>query len=85
MVTRKLEVESGLPDSESAIRFAIGSTVPPFWVFPGCHFAHSDRNGPVGLVNVVNGSVGTVTSRHHTGHRGGPAIVTSQHGRYLVV
>jgi len=38
--------------------------------------AHSDRNGLVGLVNVMNGSVGTVTSRHHTyGHRDGPAIV----------
>jgi len=77
--------ETPLRDSESAIRFAIGSTVPPFWVFPGWHFAHSDRNGPVGLVNVVNGSVGTVTSRHHTGHRGGPAIVTSHNGRYLVI
>jgi len=31
--------------------------VPPFWVFPGWHFVHSDRNGPVALVNVVNGSV----------------------------
>jgi len=73
-----------LPDSESAIGFAIGSTVPPFWVFPGWHFARSDRNGPVWLVNVVNGSVGTVTSRHHTGHRGEPAIVTSHNVRYLV-
>jgi len=70
MVTRKLEYETGLPDSESAITFAIGSTVLPFWVFPGWHFAHSDRNGPVGLVNVVNGSVLTVTRWHHTGHRG---------------
>jgi len=35
-------------------------------------------------VSVVNGSVGTVTSRHHTRHCGGPAIVTSHHGRYLV-
>jgi len=75
--TGKLEQETGLPDSESAVRFAIGSTVQPFWVFTGWHFVHSDRNGPVGLVNVVNGSVGTVISRHHTGHRGGPAIVTS--------
>jgi len=58
--------------------------VPPFWVFPGWHFAHSDKNGPVGLVNVVNGSVGTVTSQHHTGHRGGPAIVTSCNRRHLV-
>jgi len=55
--------------------------VPPFWVFPIWHVAHSDRKGPVGL---VNGSVGTVTSRQHTGHRGGPAIVTSHNGRYLV-
>jgi len=45
---------------------------------------HSDRNGPVGLVNIVNGSVGTVTSRHHTGHRSRPAIVTSHNGRHLV-
>jgi len=37
---------------------AITPPVPEFW-----HFAHSDRNGPVGLVKVVNGSVGTVTSR----------------------
>jgi len=34
MVTGKFEQESGLPDSESAIRFAIGSTVPPFNVLP---------------------------------------------------
>jgi len=74
-----------LPDSESAIRFAIGSTVSPFWVFPGWHFTHSERNGPIGLVNVLNGSVGTVTSRHHTGRRGGPAIVSSHNGRYIVV
>jgi len=71
-----------IPDSESAIRFAIGSTVLPFWVFPGWQTA---RNGSVGLVNVVYGSVGTVTSRHHTGHRGGPAIVTSHNGRNLVI
>jgi len=77
MVTRKLEWKTGLPDSESAIRFAIGSTVLAFWEFQGWHFAHPERNGPFGMVNVVNGSVGTVTSRHHTGHRGGPAIVTS--------
>jgi len=51
----------------------------------GWLFAHSERNGPVGLVNAVNGSVGTVTSRHHTGHHGGPAIVTSHNGRYLVL
>jgi len=50
----------------------------------GWHFAHSDRNGPVGLVNVVNGSVVTVTSRHQTGHRGGPVIIVSHNGRYLV-
>jgi len=48
----------------------------PFWVFPGWRFAHSDRNGPVELVNVVNGSVGPVTSWHHTGHCGRLAIVT---------
>jgi len=53
------EWESGHPNSESAIGFAIGSTVPPFWVFLGWHFADSDRKGLVGL---VNGSVGTVTS-----------------------
>jgi len=35
MITWKLEYESGLPDSESATRFAIGSTVPPFLVFLG--------------------------------------------------
>jgi len=35
VLTKKLEYESRLPDSESAIGFAIGSTVPPFWVFPG--------------------------------------------------
>jgi len=58
--------------------------VPPFWVFPDWHFSHSDRNGPVGIVNVVNGSVGTVTSRHHNGHRGGPVIVTYHNGRHLV-
>jgi len=45
MVTRKLEFETELPDLESAIRFAIGSTVPPFWVFPGWHCAHSDKMG----------------------------------------
>jgi len=56
----------------------------PFWVIQGRHFAHSHRNRPVGLVNVVNGSVGTVSSRHHTGHRGKPAIVMSHNGRYLV-
>jgi len=31
MVTTKREEKLGLPDSESAIKFAIGSTVPPFW------------------------------------------------------
>jgi len=46
----------GLPDSESANRFAIGSTVLPCWVFLGWHFVHSDKNRPVGL---ANGSVGT--------------------------
>jgi len=85
MVTRKLKQKTELPDSESAIRFLIRSTVLPFWVFSGWHLAHSDRNGPVGLVNVVNGSVGTVTSRHHTGHRGGPASVTSHNRRYIVL
>jgi len=73
----KREQKLGLLDSEAAIRFVIGSTVPPFWALSGWHFAHSDRNGLVGLVNVMNGSVGTVASRHHTGHRGEPAIVTS--------
>jgi len=61
--TRKLEQESGILESESSIRLTIGSTVPPFWVLPGWHFAHSDRNGPVGLVNAVNGSLRTVTNR----------------------
>jgi len=61
------------------------STVPPFCMFQDWRFAHSDRYGPVGLVNVVNGSVGTVTSRHYTWHRGGPAIVTSHSERYLVL
>jgi len=74
MVTRKFEQETGLPDSESAISFEIGSMVLPFWVFTGWHFTHSDRNGPVGLVNVVRGAV---TSRHHTGHRGRTAIIMS--------
>jgi len=64
-----------LPDLVSAIRFTIGSLVSPFWVFWGWHFAHSDRNGLVGLVNVVNGSVGTITSRHHTGHFDGQYLV----------
>jgi len=81
MVTRKREWELGLPDSESAIRFAIGNTFPPSWVFPGRHFAHPDRNGPVGLVTVVTRSVGTVPGRQHTVRRGGPAIVTSHYGR----
>jgi len=63
MVTTKREYEPGLPDSESSIRFAIGSTVPPFWMFPGRHFAHSDRNGLVRLVNIANGSVGTVAGQ----------------------
>jgi len=53
MVTMKRELR--LPDSESATIFSIGSTVSPFWVFPGSFFTRSDRNGPVGLVNVVNG------------------------------
>jgi len=73
--------ETCLVDSESVIRFAIGSTVVPFWMFPGWRFTRSDRNGPVGLVNVANGSVGTVTSRHHTRHR----IVISHNGRYLLL
>jgi len=47
-------------------------------MFSGWHFAHSDRNRPVGFVTVVHGSV---TSQH----RGGPAIVTSHNGRYLVL
>jgi len=77
--TKKLEYKTGLPDSESAIRFPIGSLV---YAIPGWHFTHSDRNGPVGL---VNGSVRTVTSRHHTGHHGGPAIITSHNRGYLVL
>jgi len=32
MATRNVEQESWIPDSESAVRFAIGSTVSPFWV-----------------------------------------------------
>jgi len=68
MVTRKRKWETGLPNLESAIRFAIEYTVSPFWVFLGWHFVNSYRNGPVWLVNVVNISVGTVTSRHHTWH-----------------
>jgi len=31
MFTRKLEYELGLFNSESAIRFAVGSTILPFW------------------------------------------------------
>jgi len=56
MVTRKFEWETGLPDSESAIRFAIGlfRHFGCFWVGTS---PFSDKNGPVGLVNVVNGSV----------------------------
>jgi len=30
MVAKKLEQETGIADSESAIKFTIGSTVPPF-------------------------------------------------------
>jgi len=45
---------------------------------------HSDSNGPVGLVNVVNGSAATVTSRHHTGHHFGSAAVVSHNGQSLV-
>jgi len=54
------------PRKSKCVNLETGNRIPP----PGDVF-------PVGLVNVVNGSVGTVTSRHHTGHRGGPAIVTS--------
>jgi len=80
MVTGNSNRKPGFPiqnlpsDSRSEVRFC------HFGVFPGWHFAHSDRNGPAGLVNVVNSSVGTVTSRHHTGYRGDPAIVTSHDG-----
>jgi len=35
MVTMKREKELGLLDSEPVIRFAIRSTVSPFWVLPG--------------------------------------------------
>jgi len=38
------------------------------------------KTGPVVLVNVTNGSVGSVTSRHHTGR---PTTVMSHNGRYL--
>jgi len=80
-----LNWNSGFPiqnlpsDSRSKVRFQ------PFWVLLGFHFAHSDRNGPVGLANVVNGSVETVTSQHHTG----PVVdqLSSRpipYGRYLV-
>jgi len=78
MVTRKLKQETGLLDSESAIGFVIRSTVPPFWVFLDSYFAHSDRNRPVGLVNVVNGSVETVALRRALWQ---PVIVTSSNGR----
>jgi len=77
-------LKTGLPDSVSAVRFVIGSMVVPFWAFLGWHFAQSVRNGLVRLVNVVNGSVGTVASRNRIGHRGRPAVVTSHNGRYLV-
>jgi len=66
MVTRKLKQESWLSDSESAVGFAIEVRFHHFGCFR-VDFAHSYRNGRVGLVNVVNGSVGTVTSRHRTG------------------
>jgi len=51
VMARKLEYESRLPDSECAIRVAIGSTIPLFWTFPGRHFAHCDRNRELGSVN----------------------------------
>jgi len=53
---------NGFANSESAIRFTIGRTVPPFWVFPGRHFTHCDRNGELEL---VNGPVRTITSPCH--------------------
>jgi len=53
MVTVKLEYETGLSDSESAIRFAIKSV--------GTLLIQT------GFVNVVNGSVGTVASQHRGG------------------
>jgi len=51
MVTRKLEYETGLPDSESAISLdgKYGSAI--LGVFRGWHFTHSGRNGAAGLVN----------------------------------
>jgi len=57
VVTRKLEQEFGIPDSESVIRFTIGSTVPPIRVLSCRHFVHRYWNVDVGP---VNGSVGTV-------------------------
>jgi len=39
MVTVKLECGIRLLDSESAIGFAAGSMVTPFWSFPGRNFA----------------------------------------------
>jgi len=53
-----MQIGNWVSDSESAIRFSIGSTVLPFWVFLGQHFARCDRNGELGL---VNGALGVVT------------------------
>jgi len=41
VVTRKLQWEIRLPNSESAIRFTIESMVLPFWVSLGLHFSHT--------------------------------------------
>jgi len=38
----------------------------------------------VGLVNVVNGSVGTVTSQHHTGHHGRPAVIITDDTLFIL-
>jgi len=36
--------------------------IPPFWVFPGRHFAQCDRSGELGLVSKT---LGTVASLYH--------------------
>jgi len=48
--------KSRLHGEEFPIKFAIGSKVPPFWVFPDQYFASCDRHR-----ELVNGSLGTVT------------------------
>jgi len=55
-----------------------------------CHFGcfwigTSPIQTEMGQLNVVDRSVGTtITSWHHTGHRGRPAIITSHNRRYFV-